>query len=77
VKGPYERLKYDLRRVWECPECHHHDWTSGAYTGRWCACQKPKDGPVRAMRLIEDGTRRVRPAPAVAAESASQDVAPS
>lgn len=60
MKGPYERLKYDLRRVWECPVCAHKDRTSGAVTTRLCRCQR-KEHPTKQvwMRLIEDGPRRV------------------
>ena len=27
MRGPYERLKYDLRRLWECPVCKHTNTT--------------------------------------------------
>ena len=62
MKGPYERLKYDLRRVWECPECHHRERTGGEASGRWCKCQDGKEPTRRvAMKLAEDGVRCVLP----------------
>ena len=70
MKGPFERLKYDLRRVWECPECHHRERSSGAVTTLWCHCQQAKSaGPQLPMRLAEDGVRRVVPPPAPPPES--------
>ena len=38
MKGPYERLKYDLRRVWECPVCHRRERTEGLVTSVGCRC---------------------------------------
>lgn len=59
MKGPYERLKYDLRRVWECPVCQHRERTSGAITFVFCRCQEkePLAGR-RCMFLIADGAQR-------------------
>lgn len=66
MKGPYERLKYELRRLWQCPLCHRREWTTGAETTRFCTCPPAKgeparSGPARAtsMHLIEDGARRI------------------
>ena len=39
MKGPYERLKYDLRRLWECPACHKRERTPGSVSSRHCLCQ--------------------------------------
>lgn len=64
MKGPYERLKYDLRRVWECPACQQRTRTSGMVNAVLCRCQE--DLPLhqqRWMRLLEDGPRRVGPEP--------------
>src|SRR6266404_1670407 len=45
MKGPYERLKYDLRRVWECPACNRRERTVGGVTFRHCPCRmKQVDG---------------------------------
>ena len=61
VKGPYERLKYDLRRVWECPKCHHKERTGGETINRLCPCQeKAPAGQQEWMKLVEDGPRRVQ-----------------
>ena len=58
MKGPKERLKYDLRRVWECPNCHHRERTSGSLTSRTCGCQDDRGTKRIVMRLVEDGVRR-------------------
>jgi hypothetical protein len=64
MKGPYERLKYDLRRIWQCPICRRRERTSGAVTFRYCYCQlKQPDGKPVLMKLIADGVRRVGPPP--------------
>lgn len=62
MKGPYERLKYDMRRVWECPKCHHKERTDPTGTSCFCECGKSEDPPQPPvpMKLIEDGIRRVR-----------------
>ena len=57
MKGPYERLKYDLRRVWECPVCHHRERSPGDVTAIVCRCQEKQPRPV-FMKLTEDGVRR-------------------
>jgi hypothetical protein len=60
MKGPYERLKYDLRRVWECPACHRRERTEGLVTSLRCRCgSQEKANSSVWMRLIEDGIRRV------------------
>ncbi len=59
MKGPYERVKYDLRRVWECPLCHARVRTEGSVTSQFCNCQQ-KEEPPRAipMQLVGDGVRK-------------------
>lgn len=64
MKGPFERLKYDLRRVWECPECSNRQRTSGGATSCICVCQK--DVPLthqRVMKLVHDGHKPASSAP--------------
>ena len=56
MKGPFERLKYDLRRQWECPVCHRKERSSFTKTFAHCPC-RPGESPV-PMRLVEDGVRR-------------------
>jgi hypothetical protein len=74
MKGPYERLKYDFRRVWECPICRHRDCADGCVTAMFCHCQRkqPTDQRV-AMKLVEDAPRRVSTPsePAPGAETAA------
>lgn len=73
MKGPYERLKYDLRRVWECPKCHHKDRTSGKVTCRLCACQDDLPPGQRVwMKLVEDGIRRTSIASSTQHEGAAR-----
>ena len=61
MKGPFERLKHDLRRVWECPVCRHKERTSGAVTFRLCLCQRKVEIEQRVwMRLVEDHGRCFR-----------------
>jgi hypothetical protein len=61
MKGPYERLKYDLRRLWECPQCKRRERTDGGVTFRFCQCQaKEGDQPI-VMRLVADGAQRLVP----------------
>ena len=68
MKGPYERLKYDFRRVWECPVCHHRERTDGSGTSCLCRCQKKlAPGAVVWMRLVDDGPRRADTTSATAA----------
>lgn len=61
MKGPFERLKYDLRRIWECPACGHKVRTDGAATTQFCRCGKPNTNPDVAMKLVGDGPRRLVP----------------
>ena len=59
MKGPFERLKYDLRRVWECPECHHRERADGTVTTVICRCQANKETLDRVvMNLVEDKIQR-------------------
>jgi hypothetical protein len=63
MKGPSERLKYDLRRVWECPVCKRCERTTGAVAFRHCSCQmKQMEGRAVVMKLVVDGVQRVGPA---------------
>lgn len=62
MKGPFERLKYDLRRMWECPTCKRRERTAGTATFRHCSCQMQKlDGKPVVMTLIADGVQRLVP----------------
>ena len=60
MKGPYERLKYDMRRVWECPVCQHRERTPGTTTSLLCRCQeKVEPAERRLMRLLQEGGERM------------------
>jgi hypothetical protein len=62
MRGPFERLKYDLRRLWECPVCKRRDRTTGTVTFRHCSCQMNKaDGKFIVMKLVEDSVQRLTP----------------
>jgi hypothetical protein len=77
MRGPHERLKYDFRRVWECPACHHRERTGGEITTRLCMCQRKVDPMQRVwMKLVHEGGRRpdlpkFDPASFISAESES------
>jgi hypothetical protein len=60
MKGPFERLKYDLRRVWECPQCGLKQRTDGTVTTLFCKCKSGSNPPM-AMKLVGDGPRRLVP----------------
>ena len=61
MKGPYERLKYDLRRIWECPKCQARQRTDGTTTALICGCQLTLAENQRvSMNLLLDGIRRSR-----------------
>jgi hypothetical protein len=49
MKGPGMRLDLDVRRVWECPECHRQLRSEGQATARLCNCTR--EGV--SMRLVE------------------------
>ena len=60
MKGPYERLKYELGRLWECPDCQHQERMPGTVTFVYCRCQRQKGVKDRIhMKLIDDTIRRV------------------
>jgi hypothetical protein len=62
MKGPYQRLKFDLRRLWECPVCRRRERTAGTVTFRHCLCQiQQLDGKPVVMKLVADGVQRLVP----------------
>jgi hypothetical protein len=58
MKGPYERLKYDFRRLWECPKCGHRRYSGGDSTGELCDCTLKETARRTPMRLASEGGRR-------------------
>ena len=62
MKGPGGRLRFDIRRSWECAVCHRRELTSGDVVSRLCVCSAKSDPPRKVwMKLIE--TKPARPAP--------------
>ncbi|MDP6443660.1 MAG: hypothetical protein QGG36_06085 [Pirellulaceae bacterium] len=53
MKGPHERLKYDLRRLFECPVCGHKERREGSEPTALCKCQQKEPlTEQRVMKLI-------------------------
>ena len=74
MKGPYQRLRHDLRRHWECPVCGHRVTTSGAETSAYCTCKQETTPPTRRItRLLELNTRRRFPGEQVAESPVSEN----
>jgi len=67
MKGPGGRLKFDVRRAWECPRCRRRDRLSGHVAQR--ACPKCSVEQPVWMALIEE--RPARPAKASSPENAA------
>lgn len=63
MKGPFERLKYDLRRLWECPLCKRRERSDGSVTSRFCVCpgKGAPEGQRTAMKLVEEAGHRTVP----------------
>ena len=63
MKGPFERLKYDLRRLWECPLCKRRERSDGTVTSHFCTCSgKGTEGGQRTpMKLLEEAGHRTVP----------------
>jgi hypothetical protein len=73
MRGPYERLKYDFRRHWECPLCKRHDHTLGTVVFRHCTCQPQQPTP---MKLVQEGGQRLWPAAVSKRPSPAEPAAP-
>lgn len=64
MKGPGGRLRFDIRRVWECPACHRRELTPGDVVYRLCTCSVKSDPPRQNwMKLIELKPARPEPPP--------------
>ena len=75
MKGPGSRLKFDMRRHWECPVCHRREWTSGEVVNHACTCTGTPDGATTVwMRLIEPKASHQTPLIAPALESPPPEV---
>ncbi len=63
MRGPFERLKYDLRRLWECPLCKKRERTNGQVTSLFCRCSTADGGGApTCMQLLEANGHRTVPA---------------
>jgi hypothetical protein len=49
MKGPGNRIELDVRRIWECPQCHKQRRTSGEVASLRCGCTSGGEN----MRLVE------------------------
>ncbi len=72
MKGPYERLKYSMLRIWECPECSRRERTDGKLTSMLCDCVFNESKKMQPMRLVEDDIRRIGAAAVAAAGTDAQ-----
>jgi hypothetical protein len=54
VKGPSGRLKFDVRRVWECPTCRRREQTGGQVVFLLCPGCIEQGKPQVWMRLVEE-----------------------
>ena len=72
MKGPLSRTKYNIGRLWECPECCKRIFTSGAVVSRACECGN-RLIPERTiwMKLVEENPVRLQVEPKVIGEVVS------
>jgi hypothetical protein len=55
MKGPGNRIRHDVRRIWECPACGRREKTSGQVVCLRCNCVATGEPPSPPwMRLVED-----------------------
>jgi hypothetical protein len=61
MKGPGNRLKFVIRRQWQCPHCRRILVTAGSVVQQACNC-RPTDDPGGAvwMQLVKDALRTGR-----------------
>jgi hypothetical protein len=55
MKGPYGRLRFDVRRLWQCPVCGRFERTPGSIVTlvcRACGTNSAGSGEV-CMKLVE------------------------
>jgi hypothetical protein len=53
MRGPSGRVKYVIRRTWECPACQRRVFTYGRVVHLACLCTPPEQPP-RWMRLVDE-----------------------
>ncbi len=77
MKGPWQRIRYDGRRLWQCPVCGHRHRASGNVTSQLCACQKSRTEGQRAwMKLVDEGFPVIQMAKPQPIAESSPDGAP-
>jgi hypothetical protein len=55
MKGPGNRLKFVIRREWECPRCRRRLVTAGSVVAQECNCRPAEEtGPPLWMQLVQD-----------------------
>jgi hypothetical protein len=61
MKGPGNRLKFVIRRVWECPECRRRLVTGGHVVQQPCNCRPPGPDALPVwMQLVKEALRTGR-----------------
>ncbi len=67
MKGPGHRMKFDVRRIWECPLCQRRQRTAGTIVHLECMCLAKENPPRQTwMKLIEEKSAgKTDPGPAV------------
>lgn len=54
MKGPSGRLKFDVRRLWQCPRCQHKELLPGRVVNRLCVKCQAQGEPQVWMALVEE-----------------------
>jgi hypothetical protein len=58
MKGPFGRLRFDVRRAWECPLCHRRESTGGQVVVLTCRnCKAAAPGQDVWMHLHEESNQ--------------------
>jgi hypothetical protein len=62
IKGPGHRIKFDVRRVWECPICRRRVRTGGHVVNLRCDCRAAREAvPAVWMKLVEESRQPAAP----------------
>jgi hypothetical protein len=62
MKGPANRLKLIVRRMWQCPRCQRRVLTAGSVVFQACTCAPTEPAPAW-MQLIEEPRHKPRSEP--------------
>ncbi len=56
MKGPYGRLRFDVRRLWQCPSCRRFERTGGEVVNLVCrACRGTAEVWMNLVEGAPDG----------------------